>query len=149
MTSLLTKQSLRETAASPDVELVAPPNDESPLIANLDEPMAATKVSKTVLFRRNIVTRVDRVRFVTRAVKRTDKLLALSKPMFEPTIIQIPPADPPVTFSAPHPRAYVAKVEYRPQPMSPKVPSRDHDSLVAKIVKKPWQFMKAFASKFR
>ena len=148
MTSLLTKQSLAEMVPEPGIENVRPVNIEEPAVAALDEPAAIqTSYSPRPLKRKPVNKLEDEGRYLARVLPPSERFVARSKPLFQPRIIRIPPPEPPVTFSTPQ-RAYVAKVEYKQQPMSARIVSRKHDSLLAKIVKKPWQLMKAVASKF-
>ena len=152
MTSLLTKQSLRETASNPGFELIAPVTNEAPVVADLIEPditlsaYPSPRESRSPIKVRP-VAQTAMVRYIRRKQPSPEKLLARSKEMFAPRIIRIPPPDPPVTFSAPR-ATYVAKVEYKQQPMSAHTATRDRDSFVANLVKKPWQFIKVVASKF-
>ena len=147
MTSLLTKQSLSEMTPEPGIENVEPVYSGEPTIAAFDEPtvVQATYNAKP-LKRQRVIKRADEARYLARVLPPSERVIPHSKPLFQPRIIRIPPPEPPVTFSTPQ-RAYVAKVEYKQQPMLARIVSRDHDSFVAKLVKKPWQFMKAVASK--
>jgi hypothetical protein len=147
MTSLLTKQSLAEMTPEPGIENVEPVYSGVPLIAALDGPVAVEiKYNPQLLRRQRAIKRVDEGRYLVRVLPPSERFVSPSKPLFQPRIIRIPPPEPPVTFSTP-PRAYVAKLEYKQQPISARIVSNHRDSFLAKLVKKPWQFMKAVASK--
>ena len=145
MTSLLTKQSLAEMTPEPGMENVEPVFSGAPMIAALDEPTAV--YNPPSLKHQRVIKQPDESRYLARVLPPSERFVPPSKPLFQALIIRIPPPEPPVTFSTPQ-RAYVAKVEYKQQPMSARIVARKHDSLLARIVKKPWQLMKAVASKF-
>jgi hypothetical protein len=149
MTSYLTTQSLSEKPIEVALDRLAPAEiedftDTSSVESTLSDIAEDRYSTAPVAVRRPAPPAAPR--FVARALPPAERFIAPSKPLFEPRIIRIPKPAPPVTFSEPS-RNYIANIEYKQQPMSARVVSRKHDSFLAKMIKKPWHFIKAVASK--
>lgn len=147
MTSLLTKQSLAEMPVEPSYKLIQPVLNQGLALADVDESAVSWVTDEPrIRTRKRAIRKTDEPRYIGRALPPAERFVAPSKPLFEPRIIRIPKPAPPVTFSEPS-RTFLARIEYKQQPMSARVVTRRHDSFLAKMIRKPWHFIKAVASK--
>lgn len=150
MTSLLTTQSLAEMGVEPPYELIEPVYKGDLTIANVDASAVPAIDGASKPASR---TRPAETRYIARVLPPAERIVSANNAdLFKPRIITIPRSEPitlrstPVAPSEARP-VYLAKLNDSSPAMSARIVTRKHDPLMLRIVKKPWQLIKAVASK--
>jgi hypothetical protein len=156
MTSYLTTQSLSEKPIEVALDQLAPAEIEdfadTSNVESTMEDIAEDRYSIAPVAVRQPAPRPE-PRFVARALPPAERIVTVNTAeLFKPRIIRIPKSEPIVLKSAPvAPQAqpvYLTKIDDRSPAMTARVVTRKRDTLIVRIVKKPWQLIKAVASKF-
>jgi hypothetical protein len=152
MTSLLTTQSLAEMGVEPPNQLIEPVYKGDLTIADVDvSPIPEIDVASKPVTRPGSATYESR--HIARVLPPAERIVSSNNAdLFKPRIITIPRSEPialrsmPVAPSETRP-VYLAKLNDNSPAMSARIVTRKRDPLMLRIIKKPWQLIKAVASK--
>jgi len=152
MTSLLTTQSLAEMGVEPPNQLIEPVYKGDLTIADVNvSPVPEINTVTRPATRPGRAT--NESRYIARVLPPAERIVSANNAdLFKPRIINIPRSQPitlrsmPVAPSESRP-VYLAKLNDNSLAMSARIVTRKRDPLMLRIIKKPWQLIKAVASK--
>lgn len=154
MTSLLTTQSLAEMGVEPPYDLIEPVYKGDLTIANVNTLAVPEIVNVSNSAARTRPGRAgDGSRYIARVLPPAERIVSTNNAeLFKPRIIRIPRSEPITLRSMPAAPSesrpvYLAKLNDNSPAFSARIVTRKRDPLMLRIVKKPWQLMKAVASK--
>ena len=154
MTSLLTTQSLAEMGVEPPNELIEPVYKGDITLADVDVPVVPEiDIASKLATRTRPGRAANESRYIARVLPPAERIISANNAeLFKPRIITIPRSEPITLRSMPAAPSetrpvYLAKLNDNSPAMSARILTRRHDPLMLRIIKKPWQFIKAVASK--